>query len=106
MKLLLSLCLGAVLMVSTAFALPNDDGTTDNPNYNAAVELLIQDKTQEAINLLLTSAKAGHVDSQFLVGLKLSETGDVKGALYWFKKAAENGDFRSQQVLDIREQYK
>lgn len=76
-----------------------------HPSYDKAIESIIKDDVETAISHLRVSAEAGHVDSQFLLALKLSQSGQENEGLKWFKIAAQNGEERSQQVLDLRAQY-
>ena len=58
----------------------------------------------EAFEWYMKAAKQGHADSQFSLGyMYYYGTGvdkDRQEAIYWFKKAAENGNMKAKSFLN------
>jgi len=44
--------------------------------------------SEEVFQTMLTAAKGGDVQRQFLVGLEFAKRGEVNNAMFWLKKAA------------------
>lgn len=76
--------------------------TSTSDLFVRGIKNALEENDVEAMSFFLEAAKRGHADAQAICGERYMEgkgcTADVKQALYWHEKAAEQGVLRSQKA--------
>jgi len=103
---IIALCM---LIISPSISSASE-GKAKHPLYKKALSALVEENKEKAIGLLREASTDGDIESQFLLAMTLldktkSDEENEEG-LKWLNTAAKNGDFRAQQMLDLKEKYK